>query len=270
MPASPRRRKTWAVVGLIIGVLVPFLGYVWDGYGVLGEFRRRPTGAGTGEIRATPYPAGQTEWAVPVSVDFARFPKSTSGCREDQRLWLASAGTRVSTRFLLDMRNTATEGGMLVFRDIGVVGERTGDADPRVLVVCDPEPRAKSSLRWARLDATTERGVAVLSADVFGATSEGLPDTPVVWNLAPGETGQLVVRISSRVPVRGTIAATLGAGRSATRISVEGGEVTAVPLVDGGASYLSAGDDLRCLTESVAVAVDCDPDNPVLKALADG
>ena len=251
---SNRTIKKWLTVAT---AALTVIGGIWTVYEIKTELTRDKSNFSSLMLSAQPYPVTATEWALPLATDFSSFPASNGVCGEEQQVWLQERGLRVTTRVVLDMRNTASEGPMLVVKEIGVAGERRPSDDVRILVVCDSAPSAATVLRSARLDATREDGVAVLSAATFGAVSDGLPDTPVAWNLAPGETGQLVIRLSGSQQVSGTLVATVLSGTSARIVLVDHGSVTLRPLLDSGLTYLDAGQNLRCLREQANELTSC-------------
>ena len=266
--AAAPPRAWWKVPVAIGGAVVSVIGALWTFYEIKDEFFADTSRHSSVTIAVQPYPATATEFAVPVTTDFGDFPDSDGTCSETQRTWLAEAGHAITSRLIVDLRNTASEGAMVVVKDFSVTGTRTTDDERYLRVICDSAPTPVTPLRSARLDATTPQGVAVLSANAFGATSDGLPDTPVAWNLAPGETGQLVIRVFSRAAVTGELVATVLVGESAQMTTVQGASITTLPLVDDGATYLNAGEGLRCVRETDDQTTECDLQDVVAQLTA--
>lgn len=204
-------------------------------------------------LTASPYPEGVTEWALPVGVDTSSYPTGgEQGCTDERRRWLEARASQIHRSLLIDMRNVADSGPMLSVSDVRIEGERFPHSATAVLVVCDPNAAALPPLEAARLDASTSGSVAVFSAEAYGIQQEGLPDLPVTWNLAPGETGLVVLRIGSSVAYDGTLTVgVVDAGRvTDVPIAVEGVDTLAAPaLVELGEVHLRAGVELTCVDE---------------------
>jgi hypothetical protein len=198
---------------------------------------------------------------VPVSTDLTAFPAGSGDvCSAEQHAWLEANGAPITTQVLVDMRNTASEGPMLTLKDFSLSGERSTDGGAKsIRIACDTASPSPLRVQAARLDATSESGVAVFAAAAFGATNEGLPDTPAAWNLAPGETGQMVIDVFASVDVTGELQATVMSGDESRPAPLgEKAAVHVVPLIDGGRTYLRAGSTLACLTEVSGEALACD------------
>lgn len=83
------------------------------------------------------------------------------------------------------------------------------------------------------LDASSSTSIAVFSADAYGIQRKGLSDLPVTWNLAPGETGLVLLRIGSTVGYEGTLTVgVVGAGHTTDmEVVVVGVETLAAPVL---------------------------------------
>jgi len=212
-------------------------------------------------LTATPYPETATEWALPVGSDLTTYPGAgAEGCTEDRQQWLEANATQIHRSLLIDMRNVADSGPMLSVSDVRIEGERYPHGETTVLVVCDPATTPPQPLEAAMLDASSGSSVAVFSAEAYGIQQEGLPDLPVTWNLAPGETGLVVLRVGSAVGYDGALTATVvDAGRTTdVEVAVEGIDALAAPaLVELGQVHLRAGSALTCIDERDPEAV-CD------------
>lgn len=102
------------------------------------------------------------------------------------------------------------------------------------------------------LDASTTSSVAVFSAEAYGIQQKGLPDLPVTWDLAPGETGLVVLRIGSAVAYEGELSTSVVHSGVATDVDIALQQIdslAAPALVDLGERYLRAGSTLECWDE---------------------
>lgn len=258
---TPATRKivgrVWAAIGVVVGIVGAVTGVI----GVWPILTANASGVDDLRITATPYPESATEWALPISTNLSTYPAGTSEeCSAEQREWLEQNATQIHRTLLLDLRNVADSGPMLSISDVRIEGERATRREPAVLVVCDTSVTPPRALEAAMLDAWSAKSVAVFSAEAYGIQQEGLPDLPVTWNLAPGETGLIVLRIGSSVAYDGAL--TAGVVDKGTKtdleIPVDGVDSLAAPaLVTLGEVHLRAGAALTCIDESDAAAV-CD------------
>ena len=249
--------RTWAVIGAAIGIVGAVTGVI----SIMPILAANGSGVDDLRLTATPYPEAATEWALPVGTDLSTYPATPGeGCTEDRRAWLQERATPIHRTLLLDLRNVANDGPMLSVSDVRIDGERFPGRETAVLVICDPASVPPTSLEAAMLDASTPKSVAVFSAEAYGIQQEGLPDLPVTWNLAPGETGLVVLRVGSTVAYDGTLTVgVVDAGKKTElQISVDGVDSLAAPaLVELGRVHLQAGSALSCVDERDAAAA-CD------------
>lgn len=251
--------RAWAIIGAVVGVVGAVTGVI----SVWPILTANASGVDDLRISAMPYPESATEWALPADTDLSTYPAGTSeACGPQQREWLQQSATQIHRTLLLDLRNVADSGPMLSISDVRIEGERATNRAPAVLVVCDTSAAPPRPLEAAMLDASSARSVAVFSAEAYGIQQEGLPDLPVTWNLAPGETGLIVLRIGASVAYDGTLTAGVvdKGTKSDIEIAVDGVEsLSAPPLVALGEVHLRAGSALTCVDESDAATV-CDVD----------
>lgn len=204
---------------------------------------------------------GDLVYAVPTTTDFASFPVGSPGvCDAEQQAWLAANGDPITTSYLIDLRNVAAEGAMLSVNRFRGVGEASAD-DPLIKVVCDPTGASPDNLQAARLLVSDPFQVAYFDKSAFGQTQEGVPDSPVAWNLAPGEVGQIVMTLFPTLSFTGQLEATVTSGTEERDfpIVIEESETISVPgLIQGGVSFLSVDGGLNCIQIEGAEHVPCD------------
>jgi hypothetical protein len=252
--AAPRRRskvlgRIWGGIGAAVGIIGAVTGVI----GIWPILNANASGIDDLRLTATPYPASATEWALPVGTDLSTYPSGAGeGCTDERREWLADHGTQVHRSLLLDMRNVADSGPMLSVSDVRIEGDRFPHSDAAVLVVCDEATTPPRPLEAAMLDASSSSSVAVFSPEAYGIQQEGLPDLPVTWNLAPGETGLVVLHIGSSIAYEGalTVSVVDAGKKSELEIAVDGVDALAAPaLVELGSRHLRAGAELTCVDE---------------------
>ncbi len=249
----------WAVIGAVVGIVGAVTGVI----GIWPILTANASGVDDLRITATPYPESATEWALPVGTDLSTYPAGSSEeCSAAQLAWLQQSAVQIHRTLLLDLRNVADSGPMLSISDVRIEGERATNRASAVLVVCDTSAAPPRPLEAAMLDASSANSVAVFSAEAYGIQQEGLPDLPVTWNLAPGETGLIVLRIGSSVAYDGSlVAGVVDKGtKSDIEITVDGVDSLSSPaLVALGEVHLRAGSALTCVDESDAATL-CDVD----------
>lgn len=225
------------VASLIVGIvsLVPILTRNSSGIG---------TFEGTARVVEGDYYA--------VSVDAIQdFPiGSQNGCSQEQQIWLEDRGQSVNRTVLIEVRNIAAEGPMLVVSEVRGDGALTESSVASVLIDCTPWDRAGNG-KPALLDLSGN-SVAIFDNSLSGDRSEGLPDSPVAYNLAPGETAQFALTLFSDRDFDGVLVATIRSGRERVSrpIPIDGIEALQISgTVATGSSLLTVVDGrLSCVS----------------------
>ncbi|MCS0498741.1 hypothetical protein [Protaetiibacter mangrovi] len=235
--AAPResffKRRIWTRTGKIIAAVVSAVSFVTGVIGVIPILTRDATGLGSLEVSAAPFEAGPREYALPPDAELSSFPTGAA-CGPEQLAWLEANAAPLTHRVVLDMGNHASEGSMLALTELRAV--TTGVAgDLGVRVVCDSPAQ---NVQSARLFVDQPGATAYFGGDTFGGS--GRPDSPVAWNLAPGENGTLVVDLLSATAVGGSLQFTAHSGTESTTIDIEGSDFVLPPLAASGAQYLLA------------------------------
>ena len=140
----------------------------------------------------------------------------------------------------------------------------TGDViidEPLVKVVCDPTGVETVTVQAARLFVSDASQVAYFDKSAFNQTAEGIPDSPVVWNLEPGETGQLVLALfpTSSFTGRLDVTAVSGADQRDFPIPIAGEAVLNTPgLLFGGMRFFQVDGSLQCVQIEGGNRVPCE------------
>jgi hypothetical protein len=95
---------------------------------------------------------------------------------------------------LLSVRNTAEKGPFISLQNFHGDGN-LASSPVGIVVECDRGSSAAVA-EPAHLQLDTETG-AYFDKSQFGAAGQGVPNTPLAHNLEPGETGQIVLSLSS-------------------------------------------------------------------------
>ena len=247
-------------LGRVISGLVAAISFVTGIIAIIPIFTADTTNFGSLRVSAAPF-GEQLEYAVPTTAPFDTFPSGDAGtCSAAQRAWLTKNGTPITTRYLVDLRNVASSGAMLALKSFRGKGTAATGA-PQIKVICDPAGGAASTVQAARLLVSDPAQVAYFDKSAFSQTTEGIPDSPVVWNLAPGETGQLVMDLYPAKAFTGRLVTTAFSGtdhRDFT-IPVSSKNTLTVPaLVSGGMTYLQVDGSLKCLRIDAGTQTACE------------
>ncbi|HWS51280.1 MAG TPA: hypothetical protein VN241_09735 [Microbacterium sp.] len=259
-PKPPRLLDRISPVGKVISGVVAAISFVTGIIAVVPIFTRDATNLDSLRLSATAYGAA-LEFAIPSTADLAGFPAGAPGsCDPAQQAWLEANGTRISTSMLIDVRNVASDGAMLSLTDFRGTGTSTGEA-PLLKVVCDPLGSNSHNLQAARLLVSDPDQVAYFDKSAFGQTQEGIPNSPVAWNLAPGETGQILLTMFPTADFAGGLNLTATSGTESRDVSIpldDEDRFTLPGLVRGGAAFLQVDGGLVCLEIDGAETVQCD------------
>lgn len=227
------RRRIWTRTGKVIAIVVSAVSFATGVIGVLPILFRDATGLSSLAVTAELYEAGPREFALAADADLATFPAGAA-CGAEQLAWLEANAEPLAHRFVLDMGNRAGEGSMLALTDFRAA-TTVGVGDPRIRVVCDS---ATPNVQSARLFVDQPAATAFFGGDTLGGANR--PDSPVAWNLAPGENGTLVIDLLSATAATGSLQLTAQSGRDSVDVDVEGSEFALPALAASGARYLLA------------------------------
>lgn len=216
--AQPTRRwwqHAWAIFGAIVGVIGAITGVI----GVLPFLFPDTTRPESLTVQVTPVvDEFSPAYAVPLTTDWSSFPRSTGRCSSAQRDWLQREGRPLAGRYLVSVGNTAGDGATMslsAFRGKGAAGEPA----TAIAVVCDQAGAGAGSMRAAVLDPSTGQGAVYVQRD------PSLPTNPLVFNLAPGESGQFALVVQSSADFSGILVFTgsIGAHVWQQELPVPGG-----------------------------------------------
>jgi hypothetical protein len=247
--AAPRKNlfQRMSPLGRVISGLVAGISFVTGIIAIVPIFTTDSTNFGSLRISAAPF-GDQTEFAIPASADFASFPAGPRGtCTAGQRRWLTAHGHPITTRYLVDLRNIASSGPMLALKSFRPAG-KAGSAATAVKVVCDPTGAGGAKVQAARLLVSDPAQVAYFDKSAFGQT-ENIPDSPLVWNLAPGETGQVVIDLYPTKAYAGRLVVTAVSGAEHRDVTIPfkpKSGISVPALVAGGMTYLRVDGALTC------------------------
>lgn len=242
--AAPRQsffaRRIWTRTGKVVTVIVSAVSLATGVISVIPILTRDATGLGSLEVTAAPYEAGPPEFALEPAADLATFPGGAA-CGPEQLAWFEANAQPLAHRFSLALGNRASEGSMLALTDFRAVAS-AASGDALVRVVCDS---VVPDVQSARLFVDQPAATAFFGSDTFGGGNR--PDSPVAWNLAPGENGTIIVDLLASSAASGALEVTAASGRDNKTFEITGSDFQIPGLVAAGTRYLLVTDDgLAC------------------------
>lgn len=217
-PAAPKKhwwQHAWAIFGVAVGVVGAITGVI----SIVPILVRDATDPESLTVSVEPADSEfAPAFAVPLLADWSSFPGATQGCSPEQLAWLEAIGTPLHERYLVTVGNSAQEGATMSLAKFRGEGE-TGDPATAVVVVCDRTGAGSGAMRAARLDPATGAGAVYAQAD------PSLPTNPLVFNLAPGESGEFALLVQSSAGFTGDLVFTASVGEQTWQevLPVEGG-----------------------------------------------
>ncbi len=262
-PSKPRARKGWSTTTKVISATIAVVGAVTGVVSVVQVMTRDTSGFHTLSLTATATTSGTTEFALPLSEIDAGFPASATPCGSEQLDWLEARAEPLERRLRIEMRNNASEGAMLAL--VGFRAEiesAKSDSTTHVLVLC-PTDTPVTAVRAAALTVDTAEATARFRALRNTQQSQAIPDIPVSWNLAPGETGVLDIELSAERSTAGSLVVTALSGRDQSALPIVGSDFELPGLWRHGDSYLIVGaGGFECVREVPGgEAVGCDDED---------
>ena len=160
-----------------------------------------------------------SHYALPVGAPIDSFPLGGPLCTSEQEAWLNQHGTRFQRDYILDFRNSAGGGSSLAVGNIHGAQEASIPADPAYIVECDKSGDGGVVAEPGRLLLDSGEG-AFFDKTAFGAAGTGQPNTPLAYNLRPGETGQVVLSFAARSNFKGQVVTSVSVGDQTTDIKI--------------------------------------------------
>lgn len=261
--ASLRRgaaRKFWNRTNIIVGVVLGVIGAITGVISVIPILTRDASNFSHLEISAEPVSSGASVWAVPADALRSGFPQGMP-CGPEQLEWLQTHATQIQQSFMLNARNSASEGAMLAlteFRSTAdpVANEARGEVSVRL--VCDPSGTLPETVYYAQLMADDPSQVAAHVKLEAGTAATASPKMPVAFNLAPGESGKIPLELFSRNPATGSVQVTVLSRDESRTIEIEGSAFEMPALLFAGEMYLvTVADGLACVRSDAGALVPC-------------
>ncbi|MDP9936304.1 hypothetical protein J2T11_002666 [Paenarthrobacter nicotinovorans] len=169
-----------------------------------------------------------SHFALPVGAPIDSFPSGGTLCTNEQEEWLQRYGVQFQRDYLIELRNSAGGGGSLAVANIRGHASKSNPVGAAYVVECDKSGDSGVVAEPGRLLLDSNEA-AFFDKTTLGAAGTGQPNSPLAYNLRPGETGQVVLSLSARSDFTGDVVTSVSAGdrTSDVKISPEGsGEIT--------------------------------------------
>ncbi|AFR31408.1 hypothetical protein [Arthrobacter sp. Rue61a] len=194
-------------------------------------------------------PDAVSHFALPVGAPIDSFPGGGPLCTPGQEAWLSEYGVRFQRDYILDLRNSAGGGSSLAVGNIRGVPDATSPVDAAYIVECDKSGDGGVVAEPGRLLLDSGEG-AFFDKTAFGPAGSGQPNTPLAYNLRPGETGQVVLSLTAKSDFKGQVVTSVSVGdqTSDLKVPLTGVNEVAVPGVVSPRTILVTVEDglLKC------------------------
>jgi hypothetical protein len=164
-----------------------------------------------------------SHFALPVGAPIGTFPPGGLLCSAEQEQWLEQHGVRFQRDYLVDLRNSAGGGGSLAVSNFRGAAASSMPVGAAYTVECDKLGDTGVVAEPARLLVDSREG-AFFDKSLLGPAGSGQPNTPLGYNLRPGETGQAVLTLSALSDFSGDVIVTVAAGDDSSDVTIVTGE----------------------------------------------
>lgn len=238
------------LVGLAVGI-ISVLPIIFDNSSSLDTL----------SLSASPYRTDEVKhYLLPLDAPIEQLPSSDAGCSKEQSAWLDEHGRAFQRDYLVEVRNTADSGPFIALQNFHGSGELRSSSEGLVIECDMSSSTAVAEPAHLQLDTTVG---AYFDKSRFGNAGQGAPNTPLAYNLEPGETGQIVLSLSSLQDFEGTLQVTAAVGDDIQNLPI------ALPAADSTISFFGSslgravllrinGNELLCESLSASVDEECD------------
>lgn len=216
--STPGRKQWWKRTGPLLTGLGSLIGLAVGIISILPIIFNNSSSLNTLSLSASPYRSDEVRhYVLPLNAPIEQFPPSEVSCSEEQSVWLDAHGERFQRDYLIEVRNTAENGSFIALQNFHGVG-RLSSGSEGVVVECDMTS-ATAVAEPAHLQMDTTTGAYFDKSD-FGDAGQGAPNTPLAYNLEPGETGQIVLSLSSLKDFEGSLQVSAAVGKEIKNVSL--------------------------------------------------
>jgi hypothetical protein len=208
-PEQPHKRR-WRVIASIVGAIATVASLVIGFIAILPILNQNASGVDKLDVAAEPYRPDDILVFSLSRDQIAALPPGdgSDACTPDQVAWLEANATEVPAYYFVTITNRATSGNVIGFSDIVGAGDTSTPGSASVLIECDQE--APNRIAPALVNASSGRPAYYDRSRMDDAGES--PETPMIYNLQPGESGQFVLLVVSGDRFEGTIQYTVTSG----------------------------------------------------------
>ncbi|CAH0301992.1 hypothetical protein SRABI26_04571 [Arthrobacter sp. Bi26] len=221
----PVTKMVWLVLAGIAAVVIPIFAF---GRELIADWNT--TESSVGSLSAT---AGKNlnslgSYAVPVDAPFDSFPTrlvpSPDGryfvCSEEQHTWLSRYGRLFVDSVIVDLSNTAQVGAPITVRDFTMHGKTAAAQVPLFPVICITPTGGAIDADTGTLQADGTSTATFSDARADSQDRNIVPKSPAAYNLPPGESAILFLRLQVPRDFEGSLAATVSSGGKDKTITI--------------------------------------------------
>ncbi|MFK0007789.1 hypothetical protein ACIQTZ_12105 [Paenarthrobacter sp. NPDC090520] len=210
-----RTARIWALIVTVVTLVT----------GVISVFPilfKDESSAQSLKISMKPFrPDTVVHFALPVGAPIDSFPAGGPLCTAEQETWLDQHGVRFQRDYILDLRNSAGGGSSIAVANVRGVPETSTPVGAAFVVECDKSGDGGVVAEPGRLLLDSGEG-AFFDETAFGPAGSGQPNTPLAYNLRPGETGQVVLSFAAKSDFKGQVVASVSVGDQTSDVKVTG------------------------------------------------
>jgi hypothetical protein len=219
---TSRARRLAPIIGGIATALSLVVGFI----AIIPILTQNSSGVDKLDIEVEPYrPDDILLYSIPVSLVPELPVEEGDVCGPGRLTWLAANATPVDGYYFVTITNRATSGNVIGFSDIVGVGESTESSGGAIVLECDQ--RSANQIAPALVDVSSGQA-AYYDRSRLEADSN-VPETPLIYNLAPGETGQFVLLVVSTAGFSGDVQYTVTSGSDRRTGTLDLGDVVELP-----------------------------------------
>ncbi len=213
MPTAPptTKRAPWRLIASIVGGIATLLSLVLGVIAILPILTQNASGVDKLAVDVRPYRSDDVLLFMLPAASVGDFPveeAASDSCSPRQLEWLDRNATALPGYWFVTITNKATSGNVIGFRDIAGDAKDAGAAAEGLVVECDQG----TANRLAAIVVDTGSGRSAYYDRSRMADAGESPETPLVYNLQPGESGQFVLLILSRQSYNGEVRYTVTSG----------------------------------------------------------
>lgn len=195
---ASRPRRLVPIIGGVATALSLIVGVI----AIVPILTQNASDVGKLDVSAEPYRPGDILlYSIPVDLVPQLPVEEGDVCGPDRLSWLEANAEPVDGYYFVTITNRATSGNVISFSDIIGVGESSVPDGGAIVIECDQQ--SANRIAPALLNASSGQAAYYDRSRMDDAGTT--PETPLIYNLAPGETGQFVLLVVSANAFNGEV-----------------------------------------------------------------